>query len=78
VRYLSRDAEVKLGDTLISSGLGGIFPKGLPLGKISSLEPGEEMLFYRAEMKPAFNLDKIEEVLIMTGTSNGLEKGVKK
>jgi rod shape-determining protein MreC len=78
VRYLSRDAEVKPGDTLISSGLGGIFPKGLPLGRISSLEPGEGMLFYRAEMKPAFNLDKIEEVLIMTGTSNGLEKGVKK
>jgi len=78
VRYLSRDAEVKPGDTLISSGLGGIFPKGLPLGKISSLEPGEEMLFYRAEMKPAFNLDKIEEVLIITGTANRVEKGVKK
>ncbi len=78
IRYLSRDAEVKPGDTLISSGLGGIFPKGLPLGKVSSLEPGEGMLFYRAEMKPGFNLDKIEEVLIMTGPSNRMEKGVKK
>lgn len=65
IRYLPVDAKVKTGDVLISSGLGGIFPKGLLLGTISSIEPGNGRLFFKAEMVPAANLKRIEEVLIM-------------
>ena len=65
VRYLPLDADVKEGDVLISSGLGGVYPKGLRLGTISLLEKGSDRLFYEAEMTPSADFSRIEEVLIV-------------
>jgi len=65
VRYLPIDAKVKVGDMLISSGLGGVYPKGLPLGRITSLKPGSDRLFYEATMTPSADFNRLEEVLVM-------------
>jgi rod shape-determining protein MreC len=64
VKYLSVKDDVKEGDVLISSGLGGIFPAGLQLGKITLLEAGSSKLFSKAEMLPSTNLDHLEEVIV--------------
>lgn len=74
VKYLSIDSDVKLGDVVVSSGLGGVYPKGLPIGTIASLEPDPGRLFYKAEITPSANMEHIEEVLVMTGNEHGADE----
>lgn len=65
IRYLPIDADIKEGDMLISSGLGSVYPKGLTLGRISSLKRGSDRLFYVAEMEPSADFKRMEELLVM-------------
>ena len=69
IRYLPLDADVKEGNVLISSGLGGVYPKGLRLGTVSRLKKGNGRLFYEAEMTPSADFSRIEEVLVVLGKS---------
>ncbi len=64
VKYLSVKEAAAEGDLLVSSGLGGVFPAGIQLGKITRLEVGSSKLFAKAEMTPSTNLGHIEEVVI--------------
>lgn len=66
LKYLPRSADVAEGDLLVTSGVGGIFPKGLVIGSISKLNRGSGGLFLSAEVKPAVNFSKLEEVLVIT------------
>ncbi|MDE0331821.1 MAG: rod shape-determining protein MreC [Nitrospinae bacterium] len=64
VRYMPLDAEMKKGDLLISSGLGGIFPKGLPVAHITEiLDAGG--LFPRIRAKAIVDFSHLEEVMIL-------------
>lgn len=62
-------ADVKLGDQLITSGLGGTFPAGFPVGTISRLSPDATRLFVVAEARPAAALDRSGEVLLVWDTT---------
>lgn len=70
-------ADVRVGDQLITSGLGGTFPAGFPVGRIASLSPDETRLFVVAEAEPAAALDRSGEVLLVWDTTeagyDGLE-----
>jgi rod shape-determining protein MreC len=59
------DEQVAAGDTVLSSGGDQIFPKGLPVGTVSSVSPGKEM-FLSIKVKPAADLGRLEEVLVVT------------
>jgi rod shape-determining protein MreC len=59
------DEQVSAGETVLSSGGDQIFPKGLPLGTVSKVSPGKEM-FLNIHVKPAAELSRIEEVLVVT------------
>jgi rod shape-determining protein MreC len=59
------DEQVAAGETLLSSGGDQIFPKGLPLGTVSKVSPGKEM-FLNIHIKPAADLSRVEEVLVVT------------
>jgi rod shape-determining protein MreC len=59
------DEQVAAGETLLSSGGDQIFPKGLPLGTVSKVSPGREM-FLNIHVKPAADLSRVEEVLVVT------------
>jgi rod shape-determining protein MreC len=63
--YLPSNADVQLGDTLYSSGLGGRFPAGYPVGKITEIKhhPGEHFLTIAAV--PAAHMDRGREVLLV-------------
>ena len=65
VRYLATDSDVREGDLLIASGLGGVFPKGLPVAWVTRVGPKGERLFRHVEARPAVNFNSLEEVLIM-------------
>jgi rod shape-determining protein MreC len=59
------DESVSPGETLLSSGGDRIFPKGLPVGIVSKVSPGKEM-FLNIHVKPAADLSRVEEVLVVT------------
>jgi rod shape-determining protein MreC len=58
------DEEVQPGETLLTSGGDRIFPKGLPVGTVMKVSSGKD-LFLSIRIKPAANLSKLEEVLVL-------------
>lgn len=63
--YLSRHANLKPGQDVVTSGLGGIFPKGIPVGKIVDIQQADYGLYTQAQIKLAANLGALEEVWVM-------------
>lgn len=58
-------ADVEVGDELVTSGLGGTFPPGFPVGSITALAPDDTRLFLVGEATPASALDRSGEVLLV-------------
>jgi rod shape-determining protein MreC len=59
------DEQVAAGEKVLSSGGDQIFPKGMPVGTVSKVSPGKE-LFLDIKVKPAADLSRLEEVLVIT------------
>ncbi|HEV8243076.1 MAG TPA: rod shape-determining protein MreC [Nitrospirales bacterium] len=66
IKYLPLLSTVKVGDQVVTSGLAGGFPRGLPVGTITKIERREAELFLSAEIAPDGDFTKIDEVLIIT------------
>src|SRR5213075_2093261 len=67
-KFMARDgAHVAPGDLIVTSGLGSLFPKGLPIGRIIAIEDKGSALFHFAVVAPAVDFARIEEVLFLTG-----------
>ncbi|MCG0278155.1 MAG: rod shape-determining protein MreC [Thermanaeromonas sp.] len=64
--HLAHDAPVKENDIVLTSGLGGIFPKGLPIGRVVKILPEPDGLMKRAIIEPYADFDRLEEVLVIT------------
>jgi rod shape-determining protein MreC len=58
-------SEVKVGDVLVTSGLGGRFAAGFPVGTITALRPDESRAFLVGDVKPAAQLDRGRDVLLL-------------
>jgi len=65
LNYVVRSSDVAVGDMVVASGLGGIFPKGLPVGEILNVEDNPGKLFKDIEIRPAVDFSKLEEVLVI-------------
>jgi rod shape-determining protein MreC len=65
INYLSRTADVQPGDTVVTSGLGGIFPKGLIVGKVTQVKKKNYGLFQEIEVRPEVDFSELEEILII-------------
>lgn len=63
MNFFTRDIQAKPGDTVLTSGLGGTFPKGLVLGKITGV--GKAGLVAKADIESAVDFNKLEEMLIL-------------
>jgi rod shape-determining protein MreC len=59
------DEQVQPGETVLTSGGDQIFPKGLPVGTVTRVGKGKD-LFLSINIKPAANLSRLEEVLVLT------------
>jgi rod shape-determining protein MreC len=59
------DEQVQPGEKVLTSGGDQIFPKGLPVGVVTKVSPGPE-LFLNIRVRPAANLSRLEEVLVIT------------
>lgn len=65
VRYLPLMADVVVGDQVVTSGMGGVFPKGIPIGRITAVDRRSGALFQEASLQSAVDLSRLEEVLIL-------------
>lgn len=73
LRYVNLKSEIKPGDDVVTSGLDGIFPRGLSVGKIQSLRKGPQGLFLEAQVIPSVDFSAIEEVLVVLGHRAGFD-----
>ena len=70
LRYVMSDEKVAPGDAVLTSGGDRIFPKGLPIGAVQQTNPGSD-LFLNIRVKPAADLSRLEEVLVITKVVEG-------
>lgn len=66
IQYLLRADEVRVGDTVYTSGLGRRFPPNIKVGTISNVEKREFDLYQLAEVTPSVNFSRLEEVFVLT------------
>lgn len=64
LRYLRTNADVRDGDVLVTSGLDGLFPPGLPVGTVRSVETGSSA-FVRVLVEPAAHAERTKLLLIL-------------
>ncbi|KKM06991.1 hypothetical protein LCGC14_1738440, partial [marine sediment metagenome] len=65
LKYLLNKALIELGDRVITSGLGGIFPEGILVGKVSHVRKNPRRLFQEVEVAPSVDFGKLEELFII-------------
>jgi len=65
LKYLLRTEEVAVGDAVVTSGLGGNFPKGLMVGEIKKVDKKGHGVFQYAELVPSVDFTQIEEVFVI-------------
>lgn len=70
--YVPKNSEVQPGDLLVTSGLAGVFPKGLPVGIVSSVISNRRGMFLDIEVEPVVDFSKLENVLVILVESNQL------
>lgn len=63
LKYVANDDTVNPGERVVTSGTDRIFPKDLPLGTVTEIKPGNP--FKQIRVRPAANLERLEEVLVL-------------
>ena len=71
--YLTEDASVVIGDTVETSGRGGVFPKGVMIGMVESVLPESNGISYYAVIRPFVDVDTISSVSIVTDYTDTTE-----
>jgi rod shape-determining protein MreC len=66
MKYVERTEDVKPGDSVVTSGMDGIFPRGLLVGRITRVSQEGPGLFLNVDIRPAADFRKLEQVLILT------------
>lgn len=64
-KYIVKKADIRIGDTVISSGLDGLFPKGLRVGVISEISKPLSGLFQEVRIRPFVDFARLEEVMVI-------------
>lgn len=63
--FVDRKSNVKLGDAVYTSGLGGVFPRGILIGTVSDADLDPQGLYQSVGLKPAANFRRLEEVMVI-------------
>ena len=70
VDYVRKDLDIKIGEWVLTSGLGGVFPAGLAVGRVIKTTLDESGLYQQVEISPAADLARIQRVLVVMGKEN--------
>jgi rod shape-determining protein MreC len=67
-KYLAREgAGIQVGDVIVTAGVGGLFPRGIPIGRVRALDDRGSALFHYALLSPVVDFARIDEVLLLVG-----------
>jgi len=66
MEFVDQNATVREGDTVVTSGVGGGYPPGLVIGRVTGVGTNRQDLFRSVTVEPLASLSKLETVLIMT------------
>jgi rod shape-determining protein MreC len=61
--FLPRQSDVRVGDRVITSGVDGVFPRGIPIGTVAEVQLGDD-LFYEIRLAPAADLRRLDHVYV--------------
>jgi len=64
LHYVLKNADVEEGDNIVTAGIGGVFPAGIPLGRVSKIYKKKRGMFQEIEVKPYVDFQKLEFVFI--------------
>ncbi len=65
LKFLAVNADVKSGDVLLSSGLGGVYPAGYPVGTVIGVTRESNQLLAQVRAKPAAHVDRVRELMLV-------------
>jgi rod shape-determining protein MreC len=65
MEYVLNSNEVSEGDRIVTSGIGGVFPKGVPIGTVSKVEKSGRGMFQEIEIEPAVDFSQLEYLIIV-------------
>ncbi|MGI6224883.1 MAG: rod shape-determining protein MreC [Peptococcales bacterium] len=68
--HMPHDAEIEVGQTIVTSGLSGLFPPGIRIGQVIKVEDEASGLMKRASIEPFVNFNRLEEVLVITNVND--------
>jgi rod shape-determining protein MreC len=63
--YALKTSDIIVGDLVATSGLDGIFPKGIPVGEVTDIKDNPDAIFMEINIKPSVDFTKLEEVLVI-------------
>ncbi|MBI5558524.1 MAG: rod shape-determining protein MreC [Deltaproteobacteria bacterium] len=78
ILYVLKNADVEKGDDIVTSGLGDIFPTGLPVGKVTEVTKSKRGMFQKIEVEPAVDFSQLEYLLIIMHENSLADQGVDK
>jgi rod shape-determining protein MreC len=65
LEFTTREEDVKVGDIVVTSGIGGVFLKGLPIGEVTMVKRGEYGIFQTVTIRPSVHIAHLEDVLVV-------------
>jgi rod shape-determining protein MreC len=71
--FVERGSDVQRNDLVITSGLGGVYPKGLPIGMITEISDPDARLLQTATIRPAVDFGRLEQVFVMLRRGPAME-----
>lgn len=73
--FISHETTVRAGDVVITSGMGGVYPKGLLVGEVTKVTNQASSLYQDVVLSPSAGLNGLEEVLILVGANPQVQSG---
>ncbi|MDB4327381.1 rod shape-determining protein MreC [bacterium] len=77
IQHVAHSSDLKIGDILLSSGLGNIFPEGYPVATIISIVRDESRPFSQVRAKPIAQLDRLKYLLLLWSERSSEDKQTK-
>jgi len=73
LKYISKTQDVQKGDIIVSSGMGGVFPKGWLIGQVINVDRQDASLFLKIKVAPFVDFSKLEELLILSSDETAMK-----
>ena len=70
LKYMAREGGgIQVGDLVVTSGAGGVVPRGIPVGRVRAIDDRGSALFHYAALTPVVDFARVDEVLLLTGST---------